>query len=658
MAKYQPDAFQRAFSRRELFQGASLRGVLWSALGSVLLCLLLIDLFLIADLLDTRGRLLVPESQSESLARYTVREGLPTTISREDGPERARLFEDGGILPTVWRTRDAYWNPPLALLYRKVGWARENSRALTLLVLAGVLLGVLRGLAATRARRLSEQAGLDVAMRLRRGLHRQTLRLGPSDVEERRNELVYGLFTTDTDRIRDAVSAWVYCLGAYPLRLALLLWLALSIHWLLTLQCLIPLAFCWYVAHRQTRRTGTARERAQSRADAELRNLADSLRKTRLVRGYGMEAFEHDQFQRHLDRFRDSILAVQREDRLARWLARLAVFLGLALVLFLAGVKAIQPAEVRHSLALSELLLLAATFFGMWLPLQRLARLRGDRADAAHASDRIHRYLDRIPEVGQAVGAKFLQPLSRSVQFDSVSYGLPGQRVLLDRLDLKLPAGGSYAVISLDPLEPRALAYLLPRFIEPQSGRILFDGEDAAWATLESLRAETIYVGGSDPVFTGTVRENITCGDPKYTVQDATEAAKQMHANKFVLRLPQGYETVLGEHGEHLDAGQSFRIGLARAVLRQPALMIVEEPTDPLDDDTKAALDDAYTRLSQGRTVLFIPSRLSTVRRCDRVVLLHRGKVEAFGPHADLVRSSPLYRHWEYVRFNQFRDEE
>jgi ABC-type multidrug transport system fused ATPase/permease subunit len=276
------------------------------------------------------------------------------------------------------------------------------------------------------------------------------------------------------------------------------------------------------------------------------------------------------------------------------------------------------------------------------------------RRKVSRVADRIYRYLNRIPEVGQAVGAKFLQPLSKSIQFESVSYSLPNKRKVLDGLDLKIPAGEVTSVLSLDPLSAQALAYLLPRFIEPQAGRVLFDGEDIAWVTLESLRAETMFVGQSDPFFTGTVLENITCGSGDYSLQEITEASKQTHAHNFILKLPQGYETVLGEHGEQLDAGQAFRLGLARAVLRDPALMIIAEPSETMDEDTKSLLDDAYNRITRNRTVIFLPSRLSTLRRADHIVLLHQGKVEAVGTYATLVRKSALYRHWEYMRFSEF----
>jgi ABC-type multidrug transport system fused ATPase/permease subunit len=196
------------------------------------------------------------------------------------------------------------------------------------------------------------------------------------------------------------------------------------------------------------------------------------------------------------------------------------------------------------------------------------------------------------------------------------------------------------------------VAYLLPRFIEPTRGRVLFDGEDIAWGTLESIRTETAYVGGDDPILSGTVLDNILCGDPRYSLNDAIEAAKLVHAHKFISRLPQGYETILGEHGEQLEVGAAFRLGLARAALRDPAVMIIEEPQVLLDDDTKALIDDAYQRLSGKRTMIYLPGRLTTSRRCDQVIMLHDGKVEGMGAHQDLTKSCELYRHWDYLTFN------
>jgi ABC-type multidrug transport system fused ATPase/permease subunit len=366
-----------------------------------------------------------------------------------------------------------------------------------------------------------------------------------------------------------------------------------------------------------------------------------------------MEEFEQRQFETYLSRFQRNAGRAAGGARVMRAIGRALLICCVAVVAFLLGARVLNDPT---SLSFAAALFLAAVFACMYRPVEMLWALRGEWASASTAADAIQRYLDRVPEVGQAVGAKFLQPLSKVLRFDDVSYAIPGGRQLLNGLDLQIPAGEFVAIVSSDPLEAKALVNLLPRFIEPQRGRVLFDGEDTAWATLESLRAETI-VAAADPGLTGTVRENVACGRPNITLPQITDAAKTAHAHQFIQRLPQGYETLLGEHGEPIDTAQQFLLGLARAALVNPAVLVVEEPTERLSDDAKHLIDDAYQRIFPGRTVIVLPTRLSSVKKADRVIVLHRGKVEAVGKHADLVRGCPVYRHWEYVNFNEFRDE-
>lgn len=538
-------------------------------------------------------------------------------------------------------------------MYRAVPWLRTNRGALATLAVAAVIFGLLRSLCLSQARRQADRVAVEAVTRLRRSLHRQALRLAPSDLLDQAGDRVLGLFTNEAERVREGIALEVYRLGRHPFKLALLLALALLMHWLVTLQCLVPLAACWWFGRRQQRQRAEAYRRADYRARSELQLLAEALRKTRLVRGYGMEEFEQRQFEASLDRFQKNADRAAGGERVLRAVGRSLLVICVALVAFLLGAKVLATPEY---LSFAAALFLAAVFACMYKPVEMLRELKADRADAATAADSIYRYLDRVPEVGQAVGAKFLQPLSKMLRFEDVSYSIPGGRKVLDGLDLQVPAGETVAVVSLDPLEAKAFVNLLPRFVEPQRGRVLYDGEDTAWATLESLRAETV-IAAADPGITGTARENIACGRASITLQQVMDAAKLAHAHQFIQRLPQGYETLLGEHGEPLDPGQAFRLGLARAALVNPAVLIVEEPNARLDDDTKHLLDDAYNRIFPGRTVIALPTRLSTVKKADRVVVLHQGRVEAVGRHADLVRGSSLFRHWEYVNFNEFRDE-
>ncbi len=644
MANTEPTALQRVFPTAEFFRNGTLKACLWSTLGSLLLCVQLFNLYLFTGLIAGGGMTYIPTAERGAIDELLGPDASPAS----SGP----MAQGYGLLPLVVHDRDRVWGPMLAALYRKFWVLRSDVAALALLVAVAGIVSLIRRMAMAQAQKWHRGCSQELAARLRKSIHRQTLRLGPSDLEGREIAHAQQHFTQDVEQLAESVYSWTDRLGRDPVQLMLLIGLAIAVHPVLAIECLIPLGVCWYLTQRQREAGDEARAVAAAQSTKELRLLGESLMKTRLVRGYGMENFEQEQFQKYLQRYQEKSLASRRS-----WTGPgVALLVGtcLAVVLFLIGGRVLLPPQ---ELSPAAGLLMSAALVSTWFPLRSLARVNREHSAAEQAALHIQTYLNRIPEVGQAVGAKFLQPLNKLLEFDGVTYSTPGKRLLLDGLKLKIPAGRFVAIVSPEPLESLALAYLLPRFIEPQSGRIMIDGEDISWVTLESLRAETVFVGGKDPFFTGTVRENISCGLTNYSLQEVTEAAKVAHAHNFILKLPQGYETVIGEHGEQLDAGQSFRLGLARAVLRKPALLIIEEPLDPLDEDTKSMVDDAYKRIVQKRTVLLLPSRLSTLRRTDEIVLIFRGKVEAIGPHSRLVQSCQLYRHWEYMRFNEFRRE-
>ena len=590
--------FRRVFPSRDLSRGLARWAWVWSLVSAVAFGGLLFGSYLLLDLLVNRGEVVFTSpSDVDEYERLTQARPLanPPAAHMEDQPFLVgRKLFDQGVRATAWSARSEPWGGVVAWLVQRISPLHSTSSALATLLFGTVALGFLTSLAASQVRSLSFRISQEVATRLRQSLHRQTLRLAPSDLEDDAGEVAFLMFTGDVERLREGIQAWLERMTRHPLMLIGLLFVVLTTHWELALQCLVPLLACWYLLRRERQRFEQSRRRMEDRVGGDLKLLAEGLRKTRLVRGHGMENFEHSRFQVHLDHFLKKIATMKEDERISRWVCWIVVLISLTIVSLLIATKTLaDPADAAH-LPVSAVLILVVAFGAAFRPLNELWELSRIENTAGIAADRILRYLNRIPEVGQAVGAKFLQPLSKTIHFEMVTYRLPNKRLVLDRVDLRIPAGKVTAVTSLDPLEPRALTYLLPRFIEPQAGRVLIDGEDLAFVTLESLRAEAVFVGGTDPFFTGTVAENMSCGDPKFSLPHFTEAAKEVHAHHFISKLPQGYETVLGEHGEQLDAGQGFRLGLARALLRNPALMIIEEPTERLDDDTKSLLDDTY----------------------------------------------------------------
>lgn len=546
----------------------------------------------------------------------------------------------GGQLAWSWLPR----------LVERLPGLQDDRSSLVALAVSGLLIAVFLMVSRAAARHCAMQSAEHSALWLRNAIHRQTLRLGPSDLTGQRYQAAYKLFTDDVDEIADALANYRRRIVRGAMLVPVLLITILAINWRLGIQCLVPTAFCWFVYRFERKKGAAQRQLAEAHAETEARFLADGLKQTRLVRGYNMEDFEQTLFEKHLDRHSSRTQKGYQLESGALRFARIVVVSCMAVILLLISLRVISTTA---PIALSSGIVFGIALGILYREVSSLEETFALRQQLHIWADRIYRYLDEIPEVGQAVGAKFIQPVARSIVYEAVHYAHQGHQIL-QGVDLRIEAKTQTALVSLDPLMPRAAAYMLPRFIEPSKGRVLFDGEDIAWGTLESIHAETVYVGGDDPVLAGTVMENLICGDTRYTKQDAIEAAKLVHANKYLSSLPLGYETVIGERGESFGVGQAFQLGLARAVLRNPAVIIIQEPEMILEEELRAAIDDAYQRIATERTIIYLPTRLSTIRRAENVVVLHEGRVEAIGSHQELLKSSELYRHWDYMTFNAF----
>jgi ATP-binding cassette subfamily B protein len=298
---------------------------------------------------------------------------------------------------------------------------------------------------------------------------------------------------------------------------------------------------------------------------------------------------------------------------------------------------------------------LAAAIISLYWPILAFLEARRVVRRSRQSARALFDFLDRQGGVGQAIEAEFIPALTRSIQFDKVSLrdGSTGRK-LLHNISFTIKAGEKIALVGPDEREVHALVYLLPRFLDPSGGEVRVDGKNLRWVTLDSLRIQIAVVLQHNLIFNDTIAHNIGCGDPTYNLQRITDAAKIAHAHQFITKLPQGYETVIGEQGHPLKLGEMFRIALARAILRDPAILVIEEPVEPLDDDTKGMIDDTLQRVLPGRTVIFLPHRLTTIRACDQIFLIYQGKLEASGDHRELLNTSELYRHLQYMEFNEF----
>ena len=301
---------------------------------------------------------------------------------------------------------------------------------------------------------------------------------------------------------------------------------------------------------------------------------------------------------------------------------------------------------------------LATALVSLYWPLVNWLETASTSAAAGRRRSMLFKFLDRRGEVGQVVGAEFLPPLAKQIEFDNVSLREPGTgRMLLEDVALTIPAGQRIGLVGADDLEKHALVYLIPRFLDPTVGEIRIDDHNLRWVTLDSLRAQIAIVLQHNLVFHDTVANNIGCGDPAYTLPQIIEAAKMAHAHHFIQKLPQGYETPIGELGHSLSISEQFRIALARAILRDPALLIIEEP-----DDAAGRGHQVAARRHVGPHPAGPHGHLPAAPHLDHPLVrpdspAPQGPLEATGVHKELLAQNQLYRHLHYLEFNEMAEQ-
>lgn len=495
-------------------------------------------------------------------------------------------------------------------------------------------------------------ATIEAVTRLRRALYHHSTRLG--DLGLRANGVgdAHGLFTRHIEAVHEILYLWLTTAFRYPVQLVLLLALALVVQPWLALAVVLFALLVWIIGGQIVaayRRQGRASSR---QAAGRLVLLLESMKLMRLVKSYLMDLFNQSRVERQLSEYSKAHLMRYRGEAFAKPFLVLLATMAAITVTYLAA-----RIVLSDGLSLAGLTILVVAVAGLYAPIKSRLDLAKHLRRGRESAAKIFEFLDQKGGQTQYADAEFLQPMSESLEFKGVSFKEPGSsRLLLNDVNLLIPAGEKVGIMGADENEKRALLYLIPRFSDPTEGEVKIDGRNVHWVTLDSLRSQIGMVMQNSLIFNDTVANNIGCGDPSVTMPQIFEAAKLAHAHQFITKLPYGYETPIGELGHSLRIGEQFRIALARAILRDPALFIIEEPLSPLDDDTKTLLDDTLHRILPGKSVIFLPHRISTLRLCDHIVLFHNGQIDSVGAHRELLHSNSLYKHLYYLEFNAFAE--
>jgi len=511
------------------------------------------------------------------------------------------------------------------------------------LVSVAVALTVLESLVLLVHWRSMQKLSYTVAAALIAGIHAQAMRLGGNEPLALAKSRPEELITEQAGKIRAGLLVWWRTIPRSIATLATLLLLACFVDILMTLLAGLLVVFMWRAYVWLKNLTEAKGRSIELLAQQRLNLIVEDIRMAPLATSYALEEIPGESFADNLVNFRNE--ATRREQALTLMMPLLFLIVALSAAVFLFILGMAANTTIWSTVIVGGCVLYA------WFPAKRLLELKKDTDEANRAAQEVFTYLDREPNVVQIPSAQPLDVVRKSVELDRVTLAGPTGEKLLDGVTFAITAQANVGILSSDPHSAMALAGLLVRYYDPAAGRLLFDTHDIRNVTLESLRTQAALVTTNSLLFTGAVGDNVRCGNDTYSTSHVTDAAKMAAADDFIARLPQGYSTVVGEQGRQLTRSEAFRIALARAVIRNPGVLIIEEPKSGADD---AALDAALKNVSANRTLLMLPNRLNTLRLLDEVILLHEGKIHARGRHAELLQNNELYRHIIYLRFNTY----
>ena len=499
--------------------------------------------------------------------------------------------------------------------------------------LAVLAIYFVKGLGAYFSAYLMTDIGQRVVRDLRNQLFRHILAQSAAFFSRRSSGQLMSRIMNDVNQVQQAVSETIGDLLREGLTLVGLAGVLFYVDYKLALIVVTGAPVAVYPLVRLGQRIRRTTRRSQEEIEHLSHVTAEALTGHRIVKAFGAEGHEAGRFRRAAERLYRTNLKVTSTVAVLPPLMEFLGGLGLVALVWY-GSRAIAGGRTE-----GEFMVFVVAALMMYGPVKRLSRVNTNLQQAMAASERIFELLDTHSEVHEREGATALGRLRHSIEFDRVSFAYEdgSGRYVLQDVTFTVSAGQVIAIVGLSGAGKTTLVNLLPRFYDVTSGAVRIDGTDVREVTLRSLRSNIGIVTQETVLFDDSIANNIAYGSPAAAREEIEDAARAAHAHDFITALPDGYDTYIGERGQRLSGGQRQRLAIARALLKNSPVLILDEATSSLDAESERLVQEALANLMRNRTAFIIAHRLSTVRRADRIIALENGRVAEMGRHDELL---------------------
>lgn len=521
----------------------------------------------------------------------------------------------------------------------------QRMEMLKLLSLAVLIMFIIKGICAWGNSYLMNQVGQRIIAGLRQRLYNHIQNLPLRFFDKTPTGVLMSRITNDITQIQGAVSEAVTGLVRDSFSIVALMVVIFYRDWQMALisMVVLPVAFFPIVKFGRMLRK-ISRMSQESMGDLSV-ILHETIAGNRIVKAFGMEDYEKARFERENERYFHYIMKSVAIRALSSPLMEFLGGAGIVIIIWYGGYSVIQGVSTPGNFFsfMTAVILL-------YEPVKRLSNLNNTLQQGVAAALRVFEIMDTPTEVMDPPGASRLEPLRHSIEFRNVSFRY-GRDLVLNNIQLTVPAGQVLAIVGVSGSGKSTLVNLIPRFYDVSEGAVLIDGKDLRTVSLSSLRSQIGMVSQHSILFNDTVRNNIAYGSPHKTMEDIVAAAQAAHALDFIEKMPDGFETLIGEQGLRLSGGERQRLCIARAILKDAPILILDEATSSLDSESELEVQRALENLMKGRTTLVIAHRLSTIKNADRIVVISGGRIVEEGHHDDLLRFDSEYRRLYELQF-------